>query len=627
MSDFSAMTRRIILALIALFGALIMITAGGWLLGWHKMWAFSHLIFLPTWLRWLLGAVIIIGPLCLLLVQTERCERFLHRILSLGITCWLLVPGWGILLWLFRERTWYGDALLKLELLNSRTLQTDPYVWKEPLDSAIAYSFSGLLARFGWPPEIAVAIVSVAAGMLYLASICYMAKALFEERLYRITFVIGMLAIGSSQLWFGHIENYSLVTAVATFSMALAVGCLQGQIPLWPAGLISGLAVSIHPQAVFVLPGLLVLLDRKRWWKQIGILALSGLAAPLFTVGLFFILGVQFPAPGSGYAGDQQLFWTLAQALSPARLLGAISNLWLLTPLLLLWIVTGLIGATRRSLRRDRNFIYFTVVAVSLLVYHFWFQNDLPRYRDWDLYAIVGPGVTAWGLYAALRLIQHERAKNITHHIWTPTLAVSLFIAVLLTTAWIGVNHHFILLHPQPDMRMFYERYREVDLLSLYSQASIFPPNPICTEGNECDRVAVTQFNMPQDGDTRPTLFAHAPATITFPPVKVPEEDGFLWLSPALDPKAWEWGGDGVTFSVVVMHNGQEQILWSRHLSPQNQSDLGWQEVMLPLDAYRGDEIVIKLITSPGPAGNDAADRAGWGYPWLMRGTLDNRFE
>ena len=38
----------------------------------------------------------------------------------------------------------------------------------------------------------------------------------------------------------------------------------------------------------------------------------------------------------------------------------------------------------------------------------------------------------------------------------------------------------------------------------------------------------------------------------------LPDEATFLWLSSALDPQAWGWGGDGVTFAVKVRSDGGE---------------------------------------------------------------------
>ncbi len=143
-----------------------------------------------------------------------------------------------------------------------------------------------------------------------------------------------------------------------------------------------------------------------------------------------------------------------------------------------------------------------------------------------------------------------------------------------------------------------------------------------------CERVAPVVFTMPQTGDARPTLFAHAPARI-FLPLDVPKSNSFLWLSPALDPDAWDWGGDGVTFSVSVQAGdppGEATTLWSQHFTPSDPAHRDWQQVIVPLDAYSGQAITLILETSPGPSSDNAADRAGWGLPWLMEGTYDNRF-
>ena len=254
---------------------------------------------------------------------------------------------------------------------------------------------------------------------------------------------------------------------------------------------------------------------------------------------------------------------------------------------------------------------YLTGLAAGLLIYHFTFQNDLPRPRDWDLFAIVGPGVTLWGLY---RWEMHAQKSR--------RLALSaLTFAIFFTVSWVGVNHSLTLIRPQAAERAIYQRYQLLDLTTVLAQATVTPPQPICGEPVGCERVALTTFTMPQDGDTRPVIFAHAPARIALP-LTVPNERSFLWLSPALDPQAWGWGGDGVTFQVSIEQNDGEALLWSSHLTPADQADLGWQEVFVPLDAYRGQRVTLVLTTTPGPANDNAADRAGWGMPWLMRGKV-----
>jgi hypothetical protein len=191
--------------------------------------------------------------------------------------------------------------------------------------------------------------------------------------------------------------------------------------------------------------------------------------------------------------------------------------------------------------------------------------------------------------------------------------------------AWVGVNHSLTLIRPRSDEREIYARYRLLDLTTLLSQATVTPPDPICADrepsGRGCERVTATTFTMPQTGDTRPVLFAHAPARVVLP-LSLPPEATFLWLSPALDPLAWGWGGDGVTFQVAVEQGGVERVLWSRHITPAEATAQGWQETFVSLTSYQGQTVKLILTTSPGPANNNDADRAGWGLPWLMRGTV-----
>ena len=438
-------------------------------------------------------------------------------------------------------------------------------------------------------------------------------------------FSIGLLALGSSQLWFGHIENYSLVTATSFAGIALAIGYLAGRTPLWLVGLVTGFAVSFHPQAAFAIPALLLVLKWRAWPKQVIILFLSGLIGPLFTIGAMRLAGVPWPDWTNGYAGNQQLFFSMTQAFAPTQLGQAWNNLWLISPLAPLWLVAGLWGVTKPCLRQDRYFRYLTGVALGLLFYHFTFRNELPRHQDWDLFAIVGPGVTLWGLYAWLRLLALTTNEATQRGLLALTTTLAAF-AVLFAGTWIGVNHTYTLIRPEANQRVLYQHYRLLDLRGRLAKATVTPDTPICADAKGCERVAALSFTMPQNGDERPVIFAHAPVHIEFT-LHVPTDASFLWLSPALDPVAWDWGGDGVQFQVSVKQGDQEKVLWSRFLTPAQPADRAWQEALVPLAAYKGQTVSLILATLPGPADNNAGDRAGWGMPWLMLGTPDTRFD
>lgn len=627
--------------LISLVSALLLITAGGWSFDLKPLWAFSFLIYLPFLLRLSLGGLILLSGLFVPTLTALNGSAILCREgemrSSMGrprapsrntrVIVFSLLAG--LLFWLWREQTYHGDALLKLQLLATRTLRTDPYIWKEPLDSLSAYTFTAFVQRWQWSPTTAIALLSVLAGIVYVAAVIAIVRFLATTRRQQFSYGIALLALGSSQLWFGHLENYSLVTAAAFGMMALAVGYTKGQVGLGWVGLAAGLALSFHPQALFAMPALLLLLERRRWQRHLLVLGSSALVAPTMTVILLWLAGAPLPLFNQGYAGDPQLFWTLRQAVAPQQLLDALNNLWLVAPLFPLWLVVGIMGLSRQTVRRDRLFRYLGGVTVGLLVYHFAFQNDLPRWRDWDLFAIVGPGLTLWGIYSWWALAATARAPHMAAIVgqpaWTTALPPALTFAAAFTIAWVGVNHSLTLIHPNADQRDIYSRYRLLDLRERLSTATITPATPICAAATGCERVSATTFVMPQDGDERPTIFAHAPAQIAWS-LALPPAPTFLWLSPALDPVAWGWGGDGVTFAVVVRHNGSDDLLWSRHLTPAEPHDLDWQETFVDLTPYAGQSVTLVLVTAPGMADNADGDRAGWGMPWLMQGTVDRRF-
>jgi hypothetical protein len=68
-------------------------------------------------------------------------------------------------------------------------------------------------------------------------------------------------------------------------------------------------------------------------------------------------------------------------------------------------------------------------------------------------------------------------------------------------------------------------------------------------------------------------------------------------------------GGDGVTFRVLV--NGKE-------VCAQHQATRQWADVAVDLSAWRGQEVTLRLLTDPGPAGRLDCDWAMWGEPRVV---------
>lgn len=116
----------------------------------------------------------------------------------------------------------------------------------------------------------------------------------------------------------------------------------------------------------------------------------------------------------------------------------------------------------------------------------------------------------------------------------------------------------------------------------------------------------------------RDVIFAHPFSQVTYP-VYIPP-DAALCFGMGLDPLVWSPAkGDGVRFEVVVQNEGMEQIVFSRYIDPKNNAnDRRWFDECVSLEKFANQDIKLSFVTSPGPAGDDHYDWAGWSNPVLM---------
>lgn len=118
---------------------------------------------------------------------------------------------------------------------------------------------------------------------------------------------------------------------------------LSAEAQLGIVGLAGGLAVAIHPQALFAMLALPLLAQPGRRLRDLAILLVTGAVAPLLTFLVLVMLGVPLPTLGNGYVGDNRLFWTWSEFANPGQLADAWANLWLLVPAAPVLLLIGLL--------------------------------------------------------------------------------------------------------------------------------------------------------------------------------------------------------------------------------------------------------------------------------------------
>ena len=137
----------LLVGFLALLLAGFLVLAGGWNMLGGSLWAFSFLSFVPILLRLALAGLVVIAAVIAIFFPERSNEDWSTRLRALPI--WPIAIVGGLFFWLLRERTYHGDALLKLKLLATTGLSDDPYVWKEPLDSLLAHTSAGIVSTIG----------------------------------------------------------------------------------------------------------------------------------------------------------------------------------------------------------------------------------------------------------------------------------------------------------------------------------------------------------------------------------------------------------------------------------------------------------------------------------------------
>lgn len=127
-------------------------------------------------------------------------------------------------------------------------------------------------------------------------------------------------------------------------------------------------------------------------------------------------------------------------------------------------------------------------------------------------------------------------------------------------------------------------------------------------------RVYVPQssFTLPPGIEERPTLFVQSPATITYT-LALPPEPSVLRFALGFAPEADNPLAGEATFGVTV--NSDRVFL--EHLDRSAALE-GWQERVVDLSAWAGQEIALTLAVAPGRSSNTFDTWAAWGQPRVV---------
>ncbi|GAB4443498.1 MAG: hypothetical protein Fur0044_39800 [Anaerolineae bacterium] len=372
----------------------------------------------------------------------------------------------GLLFWLARLRHLrWGDSYLLTRALSTPDLELRViYNWQAPFTVFLHQRLWQFVANplLGWPVESVYATTSIICGMVFVYLLLTFTARLGRSPLESAVVAGLVLTTGSMQLFFGYVENYTLISLGLLVTLFLGWRALAGEIPLvWPVLALS-LTNAFHPSTVFLWPGMWLL----SWlcWQRGRVSTIGAiwqiLLPPLLVGasvlalmesgghGLAALLGKDRPGGGDGvwfvplFEIDPE--WQKYQPytmFSAAHLLDWLNVHLLISPFGLPLLALILMARFRFDLTlfdrsAERDFGYFLAVMAAMYVLLTWLWNpDYGGRKDWDLFA---PSAFVYTLLAGLLLVRAvtDRAKLAQASLFL--IAVSL----LHTAAWIFANTH-----------------------------------------------------------------------------------------------------------------------------------------------------------------------------------------
>lgn len=452
-------------------------------------WSIWPYTAVPRWLAWL--AALAVVSLALQPVN-DGVRAGLARL-------WNALPGkehhrrWylvcalaaAIPFWLLRiQHLAWGDANFIVQALSytgaDRPVWTI-YNWQSPL-TILAHAQLWFLLNplTGIGVDTLYALTSVLSGVGFVYTLLLMADALGRDHLEKV-FIFGLVATtGSVQLFFGYVENYTIMSLGLMVTLYLGVRCLQGKVRLlWPA-LALAITNAFHPSSLVLWPAMLFLAGRLARagrtggargqaliWGQLvlpPLLVFAGLAALMTAAGHGPAALLTDDRPGGA---DGVMLVPLFQISTPwqrytmfslAHLQDWANEHFLISPfgLFLLLLAACLPHSRRRSANppearsleaaqettsQARGVSLFLLIAsLSYLILTFIWNPDYGGRQDWDLFA---PSAFVYSLLAA-----YEFSRRVTERYppaqARPILARAALIllagATLHSGAWIYYN-------------------------------------------------------------------------------------------------------------------------------------------------------------------------------------------
>ena len=430
--------------------ALIMFIAG--MYPSASNWGVNHLAFYSSTMQFIIPMLML-----LLLIPSVRCfliKRLERIVIYFGKQkkhiryryALVVLVASGVLFWIARTATHFlGDGYTLLAILKG--MGSEEFILnpgsKEPLTNFLVLKLKQLFSALGSvdSAEAAYRAYSISFGILFMVVVWKLTGFISKERIERVLIFLFLLASGTSQLFFGYIENYALAYCMIFLFILASVSYLQRATSIIYPAIIFPVLVSAYFATIIFLPALLLLMWVCIRRKEIKAIILASISALTLTAGLMWMLGYTpaFLPKVFGGTDNPIIPFTKATAIyqsytffSVGHAIDLLNLFFLVQPTAVVLLFAGGWLKQKQENKTDEK-VFLVLMIVFGVIFVCIITCWLGMNRDWDALSVFSSGISVAAVYGWFYDIKQARIRR-------ELLAAVIGVALIQTGLWIGIN-------------------------------------------------------------------------------------------------------------------------------------------------------------------------------------------
>ncbi|MBU1201217.1 MAG: hypothetical protein KJ583_01830 [Nanoarchaeota archaeon] len=360
--------------------------------------------------------------------------------------------------WNFKSRIIYGDGFDIMKNFFKESI-----IMTSPLTFVIFHQFQKIFSFAGFTPYHTISLISCLFGAVSVFFLLLISDSLFKESIKKVYFFLLLMTLGTTQLFFGHVEYYTIFATGIIIYIYTIILYFKDKTSIFIPSLILVLTVLLHLSAGFLIPSLIAaaLIKKSNNHKEL-FARIFKISTTFLVIIILFGAYIYFfewnasipnsPTDKYGRFGHGQSvfarFYPLFEIKYPEEqkftlfshehINELVNEHLLIAPfglfiLIMSWMTYKKKIKTETNLQK-RNFYTFMFVLVAFfLFYTFTSVMGFSGRQDWDQFS---PVALTYSIFGNMLLINYSDKKNLKY-----ILLIILVLNMLHLIPWIASNH------------------------------------------------------------------------------------------------------------------------------------------------------------------------------------------